>query len=103
MYRIESECMRLSEFPNKLILYDVLMIDIDRDKAQETDEITADLYLPFVPENLDEIILFDGWHVAHFRFERVSETCVRIKLNTLDVVGFDGTVGLYLFVTGHEN
>ena len=95
--------MKLSDFPNKLVLYDVVMIDIDAERAKEADEITATLYPPLIPENLDDIILFDGYHVAHFKFERVSETCVRIKLNTLDIVGFDGTVGLYLFVTGHEN
>ena len=103
MYRIESEYMKLSDFPNKLVLYDVVMIDIDAERAKEADEITATLYLPLIPENLDDIILFDGYHVAHFKFERVNEGCVRIFAKGEDIAVFDGTVGLYLFVTGYEN
>lgn len=94
--------MRLSEFPNKLILYEVVMIDVDTERAKNVEEITANLYLPLVPENLNDIILFDGYHVAHFNFERISETCVKISIKTKDLEGFDGNVGLYLFVTGYK-
>ena len=103
LYRIESEYMKLSEFPNKLVLYDVVMIDIDAERAKEADEITATLYLPLIPENLDDIILFDGYHVAHFKFERINDGCVKIFAKPQDIAMFDGTVGLYLFVTGYEN
>ena len=103
LYRIDSEYLRLSEFPNRWVLYDVLMIDIDAEKLQTVSEITANLYLPLVPEDLNDIVLFDGWHVAHFTFERVDEGCIRIKLQTRYLAGFDGTVGLYLFVTGYED
>lgn len=94
--------MRLSEFPNKLILYDVVMIDVDTERAKNVEEITANLYLPLVPDNLNDIILFDGYHVAHFDFERISEACVKITVKTKDLEGFDGNVGLYLFVTGYK-
>ena len=103
MYRIESEYMKLSDFPNKLILYDVVMIDIDAERAKEAEEITATLYLPLIPENLDDIILFDGYHVAHFKFERINEGCVKIFAKPQDIAAFDGTVGIYLFVTGYED
>ena len=103
LYRIESEYMKLSDFPNKLVLYDVVMIDIDAERAKEAEEITATLYLPFIPENLDDIILFDGYHVAHFRFERINEGCVKIFAKGEDIAAFDGTVGIYLFVTGYED
>lgn len=102
LYRIDSEYMRLSEFPNKLILYEVVMIDVDTERAKNVEEITANLYLPLVPDNLNDIILFDGYHVAHFNFERINEVCVRITVKTKDLEGFDGNVGLYLFVTGYK-
>lgn len=100
MYRIESEQMRLSEFPNTLRLYDVLMIDIDH--LGEAEYLEADLYLPVVPDGLDDIVLFDGWHVAHFTFTRVGEGCIHIRTRADSVADFDGTVGLFLFVTGRE-
>lgn len=99
-YRIDSEHMHLSDFPNTLVLYDLLMIDIDVDALNREEEIEADLYLPLIPDNLNDIVLFDGWHVAHFRFERINEYCVHIKTRAENLVGFDGTVGLFLFVTG---
>ena len=103
MYRIESEYMHVSDFPNNFVLYDILMIDLDADKVKETEIITADLYLPYVPYDLDNIVLFDGYHIAHFAFERINDGCVRIQAWTRDLAGFDGTVGLYLFVTGYKN
>lgn len=103
LYKIESEYMKLSDFPKKLVLYDILMIDLDRENMKDVDEITADIYLPLIPENLDDVILFDGWHVAHFSFERISDICMRVTAKTEDLALFDGTVGLYLFVTGYED
>lgn len=100
LYKIESEYIHLSEFPNNFILYDVIVIDIDAERMREVDVVTADLYLPLVPEELNDIILFDGYHAAHFAFERISETCLRIHAKSEDLACFDGTVGLYLFVTG---
>lgn len=100
LYRIESEHMRLSEFPNTLQLYDVLMIDID--DLGDAEYIEADLYLPIVPDGLDDIVLFDGWHVAHFTFTRVDDGCIHIRTRAENVADFDGTVGLFLFVTGRE-
>ncbi len=100
LYRIDSEHMCISDFPNRLVLYDVLMIDVDVDAINQNEEIEADLYLPLIPVNLNDIILFDGWHVAHFQFEQINEYCIHIKTRAENLAGFDGTVGLFLFVTG---
>lgn len=103
LYRIDSEYMKMSEFPKKLVLYDVLMVDVDLSTLGDEDNVTANLYLPYVPENLDDIILFDGYHVAYFSFERINEGCVKIMAKAKDIKAFDGNVGLYLFVTGYED
>ena len=102
LYRIESDYMRLSDFPNNLVLFDVLMIDIDTDAVQASSVIEADLYLPIVPENLNDIVLFDGWHVVHFSFDRIGEYCIRIRTSGENLAGFDGSVGLFMFVTGYK-
>lgn len=100
LYRIESEQMRISSFPNNYVLYSILVIDIDADAVQKTGCVEGDLYLPIVPDNLNDIVLFDGWHVAHFDFEQTGEYCLHIKVLAEDIANFDGTVGLFLFVTG---
>lgn len=102
LYKIESDYMKISKFPCNLVLFDIVMVDIDLSMLTQDDYVTATLYLPLVPENLDDIILFDGYHVAHFSFERINEGCVRIASKVKDIAMFDGSVGLYLFVTGYE-
>ncbi len=100
LYRIESPYIKMSDFPNDFVLYDVITIDVDVDAVNQSDVIEADLFLPIIPDGLNDIVLFDGWHVAHFSFERISERCVHISTASENLSGFDGTVGLYLFVTG---
>ena len=99
LYRLRSENMWLSDAPNNLVLYDILRIDIDK----TADKLEGDLFLPLVPEDLEDIILFDGYHVAHFKFERVNEGCVHISLDASEIADFDGTVALFLFVTGYDD
>ena len=89
LYRIDSEHMRMSEFPKRLVLYDVLMVDVDLYGLTDEDLITAHLYLPFVPENLNDVVLFDGYHVAHFSFERIDDGCVKITARARDIKTFD--------------
>lgn len=99
LYRLESDTMRISDAPNNLVLFDMLRIDVDPSQGKA---LEGDLYLPVVPENLEDIILFDGYHVAHFEFTRVSENCVHIFMDPAEVADFDGTVALFLFVAGYE-
>ena len=99
LYSLQSENMWLSDAPNNLVLYDILRIDIDK----TADKLEGDLFLPVVPEDLEDIILFDGYHVAHFKFERVNEGCVHISLDAAEIADFDGTVALFLFVTGYDD
>lgn len=103
-YRVVSETARLSEAPNGLILYDVLMLDIDAAEASERGEMRARIYMPEPPTEIEDIVLFDGWHVAHCDWEHGEDedgAYLEFWCGAERIVGFDGTVGLYLFIMGY--
>ena len=93
LYKIESGNMWLAE-TQKQWLYDMILVGIDPGAGH----VEAVIHLPLVPENLSDVVLFDGTHVAHLSFERMDETTLRIYGGENDIATFDGTAGLFLFI-----
>ena len=50
LYRIKSNYMRISEFPDNLYIFDKMLVDIDYVGVKDMEQIEADVSLPYVPE-----------------------------------------------------
>lgn len=104
LYRIESKNMVISSAPFDLMFFDAVRVDLNTDDiVSEDEDIEAIIHLPIVPEHLEYVFLFDGWHVASGRFKIVSDSELYVEIRACDLKCFDGTVGIYLFFMGHEN
>ena len=77
-----------------------LRVDVLRADAEEA---WADLTLPKLPRDLSDVMLFDGWHILHGRWEQTGENTLRIRFRQVDLRLLDGTVGIYLVLLKGEN
>ena len=103
LYKVESDGMRISEAPLRMVILDIVTVDIDARKLNETGVVAAKVTFPFIPdEGIAGIVLFDGYHLAHGGWERTGENALTVTFKLEDVCCFDGTVGLYLILLGHN-
>ena len=93
--KIESKWMKLSSFPNNVMPFDVIRVDMDMQKIWNEYLAEVDVEIPHVPDNLEGVILTDGYHIS-------EAICVpegnvlHLRFHVNELKKFDSTVGLWL-------
>ena len=100
---IDSDYVRISGWPNgnNWFIYEKMSIDIAfTDHVVDLEYIEVDVHFPQNTGEMNEIIVTDGWHIAHCRFD-VSEDGhdYKIMIPTRQIKDFDRYFGLsFLFI-----
>lgn len=98
---IDSDYVRISGWPDDWYIYEKMSIDIAfTDHVVDLEYIKVDVHFPQNAGEMKEIIVTDGWHVAHCRFD-VSEDGhdYMIMIPTRQIKDFDRYFGLsFLFI-----
>ena len=98
---IDSDYVRISGWPDDWYIYEKMSIDIAfTDHVVDLEYIKVDVHFPQNSGEMKEIIVTDGWHVAHCRFD-VSEDGhdYTIMIPTRQIKDFDRYFGLsFLFI-----
>ena len=98
---IDSDYVRISDWPDDWYIYEKMSIDIAfTDHVVDLEYIKVDVHFPQNVGEMKEIIVTDGWHVAHCRFD-VSEDGhdYKIMIPTRQIKDFDRYFGLsFLFI-----
>lgn len=90
---------RLSDAPQELYVAKCLRVDL---VSAGSDGPWADLTLPYIPPNISDVLLFDGWHVIRAWWEQIDENTLCIRFEPWDVAKLDGTVGVYLVILANN-
>lgn len=95
LYRAEG-ALRISEAPAEELRLDWLRVDVVYGDQIDADTLEAEVWVPWPPGEIRDLVLFDGYHLVHGWWMIHEDGHITIKFRADDVRALDGTVGLYL-------
>lgn len=95
LYRAEG-ALRISEAPAEDLALDWIRVDVVYGEQIDADTLEAEVWVPWPPGEIRDLVLFDGYHLVHGWWMIHEDGHITIKFRADDVRALDGTVGLYL-------
>ena len=98
LYQVVSPYMEKSEFPIDLYEFECIRIDLNTDVVPTGNVIDGEFIFPALPNTLDMIFLYDGYHLVPARWHWTDADRIYISFDVTDIGNLDSTFGLYIFL-----
>ena len=95
LYRVASDTMSMSEEPLDLTLCECVRVNVSLDKAGGA--IDGEFFFPILSNNLDSVILYDGYNAVPAVWHWTDENRVYLSFDTWAVSQLSDMTGLYIF------
>jgi len=95
LYRVVSDTMSMSDEPLDLTLCECVRVDVDMTKAGGA--IDGEFFFPILSNNLDSVILYDGYNAVPAVWHWTDESRVYLSFDTWAVSQLSDMTGLYIF------
>lgn len=87
--------LRLSPAPQDGLKMAWIRVDVATDAAQD-DALWAEVWVPWPPSAIQDIMLFDGYRLIHGAWVEKEDGHITTVWRRDDIASLDGTVGIYL-------